>query len=481
MISKHVGYYFGSKLFAAILNLVSMALFVRFGGHIVYGGYVVKMAWAAIIYSLTLQWMRFAFFSSYREADSEKQIANYLRTLALGMLLFGIATICARYYGLIAPEPAIAVYVIVTGLAAYDAMHEIARIRLQARTVAIGVLTRSILILLFGVIALILHPTALALALAFGAAHWGGALALSGSSAIMGVFKAPWSMETVRGLLRSGRPLIPAFAVDSFGLQFDRLQLAKHAGLADVGPYGAISDFIRQLMVVGSEAISGAYMALARADAVAGRQEDARQMLGQAFRAYAMLTAFGTAFVWHFSMPLFTLIFGKDIAVTVQPILLIVLLTNAIMVFRAYYFSQILFVDNGGKLLLSANVLHAVVAASLALLIIPHYGAVGAALSLMMGHAVALLWYLWSWRDHYVTRMPYRDAALIALSALVTLALMTGVDHGLGASTLTHVLNLALYGAIAFATAWQFRILAIDDISKAIWRRIADRMQGSAT
>ena len=67
MIGKHVGYYFGSKLVAAILNLASMALFVRLAGHEVYGGYIVAMAWAAIVYSVTLQWLRFAFFASYSE------------------------------------------------------------------------------------------------------------------------------------------------------------------------------------------------------------------------------------------------------------------------------------------------------------------------------------------------------------------------------------------------------------------------------
>ena len=66
MIGKHVGYYFGSKLVAAVLNLLSMALFVRIAGQEVYGGYIVAMAWAAIAYSVTLQWLRFAFFASFR-------------------------------------------------------------------------------------------------------------------------------------------------------------------------------------------------------------------------------------------------------------------------------------------------------------------------------------------------------------------------------------------------------------------------------
>lgn len=479
MIGKHVGYYFGSKLFAAILNLVSMALFVRLAGHEIYGGYIVAMAWAAIAYSLSLQWLRFAFFASYRDETSGAQIATYLRVLAGGMILFGLLTLAGVALKWITPQLALAVYVIVTGLAVYDAMHETARTRLKARTVAIGVITRSVLILVFGLAALMLHPSALALALAFGAAHWGGAAALFHS--VSDVIRAPWSPDAARALVTSGRPLIPAFAVDSFGLQFDRLQLARHAGLADVGPYGAVSDFIRQIMIVGSEAISGAYMALARADAVNGREEDARLILGQAFRAYAMLTAFAIAFVLHFSQPLLNILFGASIAEAVAPILTIILATNVLMVFRAYYFAQILFIDNGSKLLLIANVCHAIVAAILSLTLIPSYGAAGAATALMMGHLVALLCYAWAWRSSYVTNLPYRDVAMIALSAAAAYAVMAGLDALIGRGTISHIVSLALFGAISLATAWRFRILSINELAKPAARYLARLRAGSTS
>lgn len=479
MIGKHVGYYFASKLFAAILNLVSMALFVRLAGHEIYGGYIVAMAWAAIAYSLSLQWLRFAFFASYRDETSGAQIATYLRVLAAGMIAFAILTGAGVALKLVSANTAVAVYVIVSGLAAYDAMHETARTRLMARTVAIGVITRSVLILVFGIAALTLHPSALTLALAFGAAHWGGALALVHS--VSDVIRAPWSHDAARRLLRSGRPLVPAFAVDSFGLQFDRLQLARHAGLADVGPYGAVSDFIRQIMIVGSEAISGAYMALARADAVNGREEAARQLLGQAFRAYAMLTAFAIAFVMHFAGPLLTLVFGASIATAVQPILAIILATNTIMVFRAYYFAQILFMDNGSKLLLIANVCHAIVAAILSLTLIPVYGAAGAALSLMMGHLVALGCYAWAWRGRYVTDLPYKDAAIIALSAGAAYAAMQGLDALMGRGLPSHAIGVTLFLGIAFAIAWRFRILSINELAKPVLRYLAQRRERSAT
>lgn len=114
-------------------------------------------------------------------------------------------------------------------------------------------------------------------------------------------------------------------------------------------------------------------MALARADAVNDRQELARLILGQAFRAYVMLTAFAASFVMFFGDDVLTLMFGAGIAEAVHPILLLIVLSNAIMVFRAYYFAQILFVDNGSRLMLLANTSHAVVTGVLSLTLIPHY------------------------------------------------------------------------------------------------------------
>jgi O-antigen/teichoic acid export membrane protein len=479
MIGKHVGYYFGSKLIAAVLNLLSMALFVRLAGQEIYGGYIVAMAWAAIAYSVTLQWLRFAFFASYREEIGPQQIASFLRVLVAGMMAFAVLCCLAVALGFAAKNTALGVFVIVTGLAAYDGLHEAARTRLQARTVAIGVVTRAVLILVLGIAALKLHASALSLAIAFGLAHWGGALALV--HGVSGVIGAGWSTDAARRLWTSGRPLIPAFAVDSFGLQVDRLQLAHYAGLADVGPYAAVSDFIRQIMIVGSEAISGAYMALARADAVNGRQDAAQLVLGQAFRAFVMLTVFATAFAFHFAEPLLTTLFGSNIETAVRPILLLILASNTIMVFRAYYFAQILFVENGSKLLLIANIAHAVITATLSLVLIPQYGAGGAAFSLMMGHLVALTCYAWSWRGSFVTKLPYGDCALIVVSGMAAYALMQMVDAAVGRGVASSLLGIFGFAAIALATAWKFKILSINELAKPVARILSRRSAGSAT
>ncbi len=478
MIGRHVGYYFASKLFAAVLNLLSMAMFVRIAGSEIYGGYIVAMAWAAIVYSVSLQWLRFAFFASYREDVGPEQIATYLRILLIGLSAFAVAMVFAVWFGVVSVATALAVYVIVSGLAVYDTMHETARIRLQARTVAVGVVTRAILILVLGLAAVYFERSAASLSISFGLAHWGGALALAVSGTAIN--RSGWSASAAKQFWNSGRPLIPAFAIDSFGLQFDRLMLARYAGLSDVGPYGAVSDFIRQIMIVGSEAISGAYMALARADAVGGREEDSRLILGQAFRAFTMLTTFAFAFVLHFGKPLLSLMFGADIYGAVQPFLIIILATNTMMVFRAYYFSQLLFMDDGARSLLVSNAAHAVVAGVLSVAFIPQYGAPAAAFALMMGHAVALAYYAWIWRGKYVTRLPYGDATAIAVSAAAVFGIMELMSEFAGRNAFVGLLEMVVFGAVALAVAWKFRILSVNELAAPVRSWWAGRRERSA-
>jgi O-antigen/teichoic acid export membrane protein len=178
---------------------------------------------------------------------------------------------------------------------------------------------------------------------------------------------------------------------------------------------------------------------------------------------------------------LLTLLFGASIATAVAPFLFLILASNTIMVFRAYYFAQILFVEDSSKLMLIANLSHAAVAASLSLLLIPRYGAAAAAFALMMGHLVALTVYACTWRNKYVMQLPYADVALIGLGAIVAYAIMEGIDTIAGRGAIAHGVNIGIFGTVALATAWRFKILSINEIAKPIARALARRREGSVT
>ena len=474
MIKQHVVYYLGSKLTAAVLNLLAMALFVRMAGPEAYGAYIVKFAWAAIAYGFTLQWLRFAFFASYRDDDVAALVGTYLRALAGGFAVVVAVAIAAVSLGLLSQEQVLAVIALTFGLGLYDAFHEIARTRLQARAVAIGVLTRAILMLILGVTALKIIGTPLALAFAIAAAHVGAAMPLIASAKTE--LGGRWSKEALSRIWTFGRPLIPAFSLDAWGLQLDRLILARSAGLAEVGPYGAVSDFVRQSMIVISEAIAGAYMAIARSEAAAGRQEAASGVLGQAFCAYTALAAFGAAFILRFNRLIIDTMFGGAIGAMIEPAMPIIVACNAAMIFRSYYFSQVLYLMPDSRQLLVSNAYHAATVAVAGLLLIPKFGMLGAATALLLGHVAGCISFIKAWRHHFVLQLPYRDALVIVGLALAAFVATGALAQTGGMGLLITILNIFIFAAAVAFAGWLYNILSFNDVAARVWQLIRARL-----
>ena len=102
MNTQHILYYLTSKVFAAVLNLLAVAVFARLSGPSGYGEYLVAFAWAYNVYGFSIQWLRFSFFARYRTEDASDQIATFAYSLlvlaaiiaALGALI-GITHLAA--------------------------------------------------------------------------------------------------------------------------------------------------------------------------------------------------------------------------------------------------------------------------------------------------------------------------------------------------------------------------------------------------
>ena len=464
MINNQIAYYLGSKIFAAILNLVTMAVFVRMGGKETYGLYILQLAWAYMLYSVTMQWLRFSFFACFKEDNEADLIATYLRMLAIGfagLLLIAVIGLAANVMTF---EFALGIVILVLGLASYEALSEIARTRLQARNVAIGVMMRAALMLAFGVIVLSYRPSALGLTLSVGVAHLGAALALLLLSKNIG--QGRWSSSAKKSLWDYGKPLIPAFGLDALGLQLDRLLLARFGSLETVGIYGAASDLIRQTMIVVAEAIAGAYFTVARKAAEQGEQDQAKDILGQAFLAYTALTFFAGAFVLRFDRPIFDLMFGSEMGAAIEPIVGLIILSNMASIYRAYYFSQAIYLTKGSHNLLYSDGMQVVVTLLAGLALVPNYGAAGAAMAMFAGQIGGIIVYLIAWKNHYILKLPYHQAALVAAMAGATY-LLSGLIEGSMTqnSGLAILFNIVLFGMASALTAWRLNILSFRDLA----------------
>lgn len=83
MILRHAVIYIGSRVFAAALNLLSVALFARLAGPETFGAYLLYLASAYIIYGFAIQWLRMSFFAVYTADHSLSIVGTFIRTMSV--------------------------------------------------------------------------------------------------------------------------------------------------------------------------------------------------------------------------------------------------------------------------------------------------------------------------------------------------------------------------------------------------------------
>lgn len=459
MMQRHALIYLGSKIAAACLNLAALAVFARVAGPAGYGEYLVALAWAYVVHGFAVQWLRISFFAAYDTRNSAALIATYGRMLAGLVAGIGVLAALAAVAGLVAPRMALEVAALAAALAIYDSAHEIGRTRLRAEAVGTTVLLRAALVLVFGAVTLKSGGSPAALAVAVAAAHLVATLPLWRD---IGPFlMAEPSRTEAQRLMHFGWPLIPAYGAGALGANADRLLLERIAGLAAVGPYGAVSDLIRQLMVVVPEAVASSYFAIAKAAHACGDEARAQATLESAFRAHAAVLSFGAAALATFAQPLVALLMGADYAGAAAGILAWIIAATTFAVLRSFYFGQVIFFSGASRLELISAAALLVVSVVAGLALIPWRDVEGAAAALALGNLAALLVSVIAGRRLYAMPMPVRDTAGIVALALAAWAVAkVAALAGAPLAPKLIVAALALTGC-GLAAIWRYDVLEL--------------------
>ncbi|WP_052699331.1 lipopolysaccharide biosynthesis protein [Hyphomicrobium sp. 99] len=385
MILRHTAIYIGSRVFAAALNLLSVALFARLAGPETFGAYLLYLASAYIIYGFAIQWLRMSFFAVYTADHSLSIVGTFIRTMCLFVCLVVLIAALTVWAGLYSADVVAGTIMPTIGLAVFETFYEISRARLKVELVGLAVLLRALFVPLGGAAAFALTGTATGLAGGVAAAHILAAVPLirEGWSGIW----AKYSADVARQYLKYGSPLILAFGINAVGQSGDRLLLGRLDSVGAVGPYGAVGDLIKQSLVVVSEAVAGSYMPHAKRAASDGDSAQTRVILTEAFRAYAFITAFGSAFILCFAPDVVKILFGAHYADAAGSLVPYFTLATAFYVFRAFYFGQAIYFLESSSAELYASTATVAAGAVAALLLIPLYGATGAALAVLSAQA----------------------------------------------------------------------------------------------
>ena len=421
MILHHAAVYIGSRVFAAALNLLSAALFARLAGPETFGTYLLYLASAYIIYGFAFQWLRMSFFAIYTTDNSLSISGTFIRTASLFVGLVAFIAALIAWSGVWSADVVAGITIPIIGLAVFETFYEISRARLKVNLIGLAVLLRALLVPLCGAVLYNLSGTATGLTAGVALAHILAAAPLirEGWSGL----SARYSAEIARQYLTYGSPLILAFGINAVGQSGDRVLLAKLDSVGSVGPYGAVGDLIKQSLVVVSEAVAGSYMPHAKRAATDGDDAQTRNILTEAFRAYVFITAFGSAFIHVFAPDVVQILFGAHYAEAAASLVPYFTLATALYVFRAYYFGQAIYFLESSSAELYASTATVAVGAVTALVLIPLYGATGAAISMLVAQAAGCLVAALAARRWRAMPLPLLDLCGIAGAALVTVGI----------------------------------------------------------
>lgn len=381
--------YFGSRAIAAAGNLFSVALFARMVGPSEYGAYILMFAWAIVVYGFAAQWMKFAYFGVFRVANEGAIIASYARLLAVSLVAVTAVMALLSFVVPLDPWFAAALVALFASMTVYEAAVEVNRTRLQVRTVAVSMVARAVLVLLFGCATLAVYPSAVMLAFAVSVGHL--VAAIPSLYMLRDCRSAEATRDAAINLIRYGWPLIFSFGVFAIGQTIDRFLISHEVGNAALGPYGVVADMMRQSYMVVGESIALALITVAKRHADEGRRDESDSVMRSAFSACVLAAGFGAVFFMLFGARLVELLLGADFATPVAGIIPIFAVAFGFMMLRSFYFAQVIYFTDGSFLELVIAVVFVAISALLAIMLVPSHGAVGGAVALMVAQGAACI------------------------------------------------------------------------------------------
>ena len=460
MINTSAILYLGSRATAAAGNLMAVAIFTRIAGPAEYGHYVLIFAWSMIVYGFGTQWMRFAYFGVYQTLSVNEYVASLARLLAITMAALAVVFAAMALGGLFDPVSLLAVFTLVCAMTVYEAAFEVTRTRLNARIGAISMILRTCLTITLGSVSLWLGGGASGLAFAIALVHVIAAIPCFTTFA--GIRLSQGSRTASLRILNYGWPLLLSFGVTAVGASIDRLLLAHYAGAAAVGPYGVVADILRQSFSVFGEAIVLSLVTVAKQHANDGNVEASNRAMRKAFNSCLAAAAFGAAFFLVFGDALLRLLLRPDFIGPSQDLIPLFTIAFAFMTMRNFYFAQVIYFIHASYLELIVSTLFLIVSTTLSLLLVPTYGAHGAAISLMVASIVSCLAYMMIGRRWYSLPID-----LVALGAIASLAAVFVFGARLIPAFVTNANILLLVDLVVFVGFSAFAVLHFGLLSSA--------------
>jgi O-antigen/teichoic acid export membrane protein len=449
MLNKDVILYLCSRVISAAGAFAAVTIFTRMAGASEYGRYLLIFAWGMIVFAFTSQWMIGAFFGIYASKRLPEYMASLFHLVLPALAIAAIGLIGAQWLGFHDAAFVAAVFAMVVGMTMYFSAFDAARMALKSKIASLSMILRVALMVAFGIFALAKGGGAAGLAVAIMAAHLIAAIPCW--IAIGGIDRAKQSPDASRHIVRFGLPLMLSFGALALGQNIDRVIVAQYLGVSALGPYGAVSEMMRQSFAVFGEAILFSMITTAKQHSNDGSPEASKRMLRIAFNACMATGTFGAAFFIVFGDRVVQLALGPEFHGPVADLIPIFAIAYAFMMLGQYYFANVIYFTNASYLAAVFSVTLVLISGTLSYLLVPLYGAKGAAIALLSGYLASCLVLIVAGRRHY--SMPVDLAGLAGISSLAVIFvsvawLLTRVEANaslLAISQITVLLALAAF------------------------------------
>ncbi|TDR95046.1 lipopolysaccharide biosynthesis protein [Enterovirga rhinocerotis] len=438
MIRHHFALYLVARASAAAGNLAAIAIFTRLAGPEIYGHYVVMFAAALVISGFSAQWIRYAFFNNYRSDDDRDFFASFVTVLAISMAVTSAIAILAFALDGVGAVFAAGALLIGLSTALFEVLTEVCRTRLEAGRAALSIILKAALVLAFGTIALVTDRSALALALGIAVAHLIASIPAAITLGRLLGGRPTWLHA--RKLLVFGWPLMLSFGIGSFAQGVDRFFLAGAEGAAVVGAYGALSDLVRASFVILAESISMSALPLAKRLFSEHDREGTDRTLAQAYCVLLVIGVFMLAAFIVFGPLILPFVFPASFLHGSDSLLPVIALAAFLLVLRNVYLAQIIYFTRASWMELVSALILTLVNLGFCALLIPHYGALGAALAFLAGQVAAGAFFLFAGPRDFRMPTPLRPTmGVLGVGAALLLAC-----HGLRLADLGFATTLGL-------------------------------------
>jgi O-antigen/teichoic acid export membrane protein len=422
--------YFPARSIPAVVNLVALAVYTRLLDPSSYGRYGIVLAVVNLFQALCFRWLRLALLRYYEEARRNGSLAGILSTVwasyaAIGLFSSVLWVLAVRVVQ-IDPSlrgPLMLGLAVLLAQAAFEIVLTVQMATLRPKRYGIYTLIRAVLSLAVSVACVTL--------LGLGENGLILGLAVSCGPALL------WEMTASKGQLQIGRvergigvrlfryglPLTLALALGLIVAASDRYMLGRFLGEGSAGYFTASSDLANQSVTLLFVVVGMAVYPLSITALTRGGELAAKAQLREGLAILLLPTLPAVAGLSILAKPLSAAVFGKAFQTASARLLPWMALIALLAGIRAYYFDLAFQLGERTRRQIVPIGAVAILNLLLNVLLIPGYGALGAAYGTVIAHSIGLLMSYTMGRPVFAMPIPWGDIARI----LICVAMMSAV------------------------------------------------------